>query len=111
MHYTVLAGGLQYLGSNTLRLSEGGSDDIVAALDAVLSLARELVMKGAWWQEAKAHHPVLLIETLYMVTKVRQPAIQENSPLHKRWPDLQGLLDQNAQLKYSCTTSVVLPCR
>jgi hypothetical protein len=35
-------------------------DDLVAALDAVLTLATHLISDGPWWQQAKAHHPVLL---------------------------------------------------
>jgi hypothetical protein len=71
-HYTVLAGGLQHIGSDRLTLTYHISDGIIAALDAVLSLARALVTKGAWWQEAKAHHPLLLIEALHTVAKVVQ---------------------------------------
>jgi hypothetical protein len=70
IHYTVLAGGLQYIGSNTSTLPDNSSNAIAAALDAVLSLTHALVMKGAWWQEAKAHHPLLLVDTLRSIAKV-----------------------------------------
>jgi hypothetical protein len=45
-------------------------DDLVAALSAVLVLATHLISGGPWWQEAKAHHPLVLIETLSLTAKV-----------------------------------------
>jgi hypothetical protein len=109
VHYTVLAGGLQYIGRDTLRLTDGSSDDMLAALDAVLSLAHTLVVvKGTWWQKAKAHHPLLLVETLHMLAKVGSRFCQGVSPaLPPAW---SGLL-YTAQLKSTgLLRSVVLVC-
>jgi hypothetical protein len=64
-HYTVLAKGLQYTSSNdAVQAQEESRDDVLEALDAVLVLATSLVAEGPWWKEAKAHHPVLLVDTL-----------------------------------------------
>jgi hypothetical protein len=41
------------------------TDDLVAALGAVLALAYDLVSGGPWWQQAKAHHSLALIDALY----------------------------------------------
>jgi hypothetical protein len=49
---------------------DSAQDDLVAALGAVLALATDLVSDGPWWQQAKADHPALLIETLSMTAKV-----------------------------------------
>jgi hypothetical protein len=46
-------------------------DDLVAALDAVLALASDLVSSGPSWQQAKAHHPLALIDALYDTSLVR----------------------------------------
>jgi hypothetical protein len=46
-------------------------NDFATALDVALSLASELVSGGPWWQEAKAHHLVLLAEVLYKTLEVR----------------------------------------
>jgi hypothetical protein len=40
-------------------------NDLVTALDAVLSLSAALVSGGPLWHEARAHHPLLLIDTLH----------------------------------------------
>jgi hypothetical protein len=50
-------------------------DDLVAALDAVLALASDLVSGGPRWQQAKAHHPLALVNALYNTSLVSgQPA-------------------------------------
>jgi hypothetical protein len=49
----------------------GPQDDLVAALGAVLALASDLVSGGPWWQQAKAHHPLALIEALHNTSVVR----------------------------------------
>jgi hypothetical protein len=46
-------------------------DDLVAALGAVLALASDLVGGGPWWQQAKAHYPLALIEALFNTSVVR----------------------------------------
>jgi hypothetical protein len=46
-------------------------DDLVAALGAVLALASDLVSGGPWWQQAKAHHCLALIDALYDTSVVR----------------------------------------
>jgi hypothetical protein len=43
----------------------GGSNDLATATRAAVALASSLASQGAWWQEAKAKYPLLLIETLY----------------------------------------------
>jgi hypothetical protein len=80
--YRILSRGLQHVdassrqadGSNTGAVSSGHppsagapreADDMVGTMDAVLSLTCSLISRGAWWQEAKAKYPLLLIETLY----------------------------------------------
>jgi hypothetical protein len=47
-------------------------DDLVAALDAVLALASDLVSGGPWWQEARARHPLALVDALYDTSVVRE---------------------------------------
>jgi hypothetical protein len=66
----VLAEGSQHTDSRQPQSSQGGRVDSVAALDSILSLLAALVTGGPWWQEAKAHHALLLLETLSMVHKV-----------------------------------------
>jgi hypothetical protein len=46
-------------------------DDVATTLDAVLLLAHDLASGGRWWLEAKAKDPLLLVEMLYMMVKVR----------------------------------------
>jgi hypothetical protein len=108
IHYTVLAGGLQYIGSNTLTLPANSSNAIAAALDAVLSLTRTLVTKGAWWQEAKAHHPLLLVETLSILAKVSQTMQAGVSRTHQMTVSIALAAVGDAQLK--AQVSVVLAC-
>jgi hypothetical protein len=55
-------------------------DDLVAALDAVLALAAHLISDGPWWQQAKAHYPLLLIETLSATAKVGSEYLQVFAP-------------------------------
>jgi hypothetical protein len=40
-------------------------DDLVTGLTALLSLAHTLISGGPWWQEAKADHPLVVVEMLY----------------------------------------------
>jgi hypothetical protein len=49
------------------------SDDLAALWDVFLSLTSVLVSGGPLWQEAKAKHPVLLIEALYSLCRVSVP--------------------------------------
>jgi hypothetical protein len=91
IHYTVLARGLRYMGSDTWHLADDSSDGIVAALDAVLSLAHALVMKGAWWQEAKAHYPLLLIEALLTVAQVDQHFVRASPSQPQHCVGVQSL--------------------
>jgi hypothetical protein len=51
-------------------LLDDGDGDHVTGLKAAYALAAELVSGGAWWQEAKAHYPLLLIDTLNVVIQV-----------------------------------------
>jgi hypothetical protein len=41
------------------------ADDLGTALGAVTTLATALVSAGPWWEEARAHYPLLLIQTLH----------------------------------------------
>jgi hypothetical protein len=104
-HYTVLAGGLQFMGSDTLHLAEDSSNGIVAALDAVLSLAHALVIKGAWWQEAKAHYPLLLIEALHAVAKVVEHSGYGSHLLHSQYWVGGNEAELRAQACYACWLS------
>jgi hypothetical protein len=47
-------------------------NDLVAALGAVLALASDLVSGGPWWQEARACHPLTLVDALYDTSLVRK---------------------------------------
>jgi hypothetical protein len=100
-HYTVLAGGLQYIGSDTWTLADDSSDGIVAALDAVLSLTHALVMKGAWWREAKAHYPLLLVETLHTIAKVVPSSCQRCHLLY--WQHTSGCTAERTGLICICS--------
>jgi hypothetical protein len=48
------------------------NNDLVQALRAVLSVSHALLSGGLWWQEAKAHCPLLLIERLHNLSRVRR---------------------------------------
>jgi hypothetical protein len=48
-------------------------DDLVAALDAVLALASDLVSGGPWWQQAKARYPLALTDALFDTSEVSDP--------------------------------------
>jgi hypothetical protein len=52
-----------------------GVDILVPAFEALVSLARSLVSNYAWWQEAKANYPLLLIEALYRAGVVSHVAM------------------------------------
>jgi hypothetical protein len=72
-HYPVLAKGLQRTSSNdAVEAQDEGRDDVLAALDATLLLTTSLVTEGPWWKEARAHHPILLIDALASIVLVRQ---------------------------------------
>jgi hypothetical protein len=45
-------------------------DQLEAALDALLTLVHCLVVKGAWWQQAVEHRPLLLLQVLLTVSDV-----------------------------------------
>jgi hypothetical protein len=47
-----------------------GTDDLVATLDSVLSMAHTLISGGPWWQEAKACHPLILVDALHDTSTV-----------------------------------------
>jgi hypothetical protein len=49
---------------------EPNGDDLMAAFQLLLSLARLLVSDGPWWEEARAKYPLLLIEALFKVGTV-----------------------------------------
>jgi hypothetical protein len=66
----VPATGLHDAGSSQPATSHVKAQDLVAVLSAVLSLSATLISKGPWWQEAKAKHPLLLLETLGNTSKV-----------------------------------------
>jgi hypothetical protein len=75
--YMILSDGLQHASSTQqgqpgeiTALVDGGSDDLETAVHAAQTLAAELVSGGAWWQEAKAHYPLLLIDTLDVLIQV-----------------------------------------
>jgi hypothetical protein len=57
-------------GASSAAKTAGSGNDLEVSLDAVLALAHALVSKGAWWQEAKEQHPVLLVEALYKTVEV-----------------------------------------
>jgi hypothetical protein len=73
----ILSQGLQHAGSTqqgqpagSTPHSDDGGDDLETAVHAAQTLAAELVSGGAWWQEAKAHYPLLLIDTLHALVQV-----------------------------------------
>jgi hypothetical protein len=83
--YRVISQGLQHASSSSSSSTTataapphvgapvaGSSDDIVATLDSLLFLFHSLVSGGPWWQEAKANHPLLLVDALYFGTMVSQ---------------------------------------
>jgi hypothetical protein len=45
-------------------------DQLEEALDTLLSLVHCLVVRGAWWQQAVAQHPLLLLQVLLTVADV-----------------------------------------
>jgi hypothetical protein len=49
---------------------QSSGDDLMAAFNALLSLARLLVSDGPWWEEARAKYSLLLIEALFKVGTV-----------------------------------------
>jgi hypothetical protein len=40
------------------------------ALDILLTLVHCLVVRGAWWQQAVSHHPLLLFQVLMTLVDV-----------------------------------------
>jgi hypothetical protein len=69
----VRASGLQELG------------DVMSGLECLLSLASDLTLQGpgSWWEEAKQHHPLLLIQALMATAKVcRSHWLVSSRPTH-----------------------------
>jgi hypothetical protein len=46
--------------------------DVVSGLEFLLSLASDLTLRGpgSWWEEAKEHHPLLLVQALMTTAMV-----------------------------------------
>jgi hypothetical protein len=75
--HLILSKGLQHAGgtqqgqpAGSTAIPHDGGDDLQTAVHAAQTLAAELVSGGAWWQEAKAHYPLPLIDTLHFLIKV-----------------------------------------
>jgi hypothetical protein len=47
-----------------------GLDQLEEALDILLALVHCLVVRGAWWQQAVSHHPLLLLQVLMTAADV-----------------------------------------
>jgi hypothetical protein len=75
--HLILSKGLQHAGgtqqgqpAGSTAFADNGGDDLETASHAAQTLAAELVSGGAWWQEAKAHYPLLLIDALHAFIQV-----------------------------------------
>jgi hypothetical protein len=52
-------------------------DQLEEALGILLTLVHCLVVKGAWWQQAVSHHPLLLLQVLMTVGDVSLGRVKE----------------------------------
>jgi hypothetical protein len=52
--------------------------ELVAGLQPLISLAHSLTLQGpgSWWEEAREHYPLLLVQTVLAALKVRRMAVQ-----------------------------------